>query len=88
VLPTCDESIISKPGCYNVKKNAYNTKIYDLSDSISKLANLEIVFIVIIFIDLIGKLYNDNMVKKDIECRMSKEVTKDVTVSHDQSLEM
>ena len=83
MLPTCDESILFKTGCYNVKKNAYNTKIYDISDSIKKIEIIEIVFIVIIFADLIGKLYNDNLVKKDIECKMSKEVTKDVSVGHD-----
>jgi len=42
------------------------------------------VLVIIIFLDLIGKLYNDYTTKQEIENKMQKEATKDVSsVAHD-----
>ena len=44
-------------------------------------------FILIIFVDLAGKLYNHYTLKAEIETKMSREVTKGAG-SHDQWMEM
>ena len=41
----------------------------------------------IIIVDLAVKMYNDKMVKKDIEAKMQKEVSKDMTMGQDYSSE-
>lgn len=63
VLPMCDESVLFKPGCFNVKNNDYTKDLYDVHTSLKKLEKIEYVLLVIIVVDLIIKLYNDKMVK-------------------------
>ena len=50
----------------------------DLQNQIEKVERLEYILLAIIVIDLAVKLYNDSLVKKDIEARMSKESTKEL----------
>ena len=66
VVPMCNESDLTKPGCYNVNNNKYTEDLYHLHHSILKLERIEYILLIIIIADLIAKLYNDKMVKEDI----------------------
>jgi hypothetical protein len=83
----CDPIDLPSKGCFNAKENTQTNDLYQLHYSIVKLGRLEYVLLVIIFADLVVKLYNDKMVKQDIEFRMQKESTKDISVTHDVSLD-